>query len=114
MKNFEDSREFAVGMDRDDALASFRDQFNFPRHRNGRPPVYLCGNSLGLQPKVAVDYVQHELDNWKDYAVDGHFHSDRPWATYHQLATDGFADLTGARPDEVVAMNTLTLSLIHI
>ncbi|MGR9093396.1 MAG: kynureninase, partial [Gammaproteobacteria bacterium] len=78
MTVFEDSREFAVAMDRDDALAPFRERFNFPRHRDGRAPVYLCGNSLGLQPKIAVDYVQHELANWKDYAVDGHFHSDRP------------------------------------
>ena len=113
MTTFEDSREFAVAMDRNDALAPFREQFNFPRHRDGRSPVYLCGNSLGLQPRIAVDYVQHELDNWKDYAVDGHFHSDRPWATYHRLATDGFAELTGAQPDEVVAMNTLTVNL-HI
>ena len=113
MTEFEDSRAFALAKDRDDALAPFREQFNFPRHRDGRPPVYLCGNSLGLQPKIAVDYVQQELDNWKDYAVDGHFHSDRPWATYHGLATDGFAELTGSRHDEVVAMNTLTVNL-HI
>jgi kynureninase len=113
MTAFADSREFAVAKDRDDALAPFREQFNFPRHRNDRAPIYLCGNSLGLQPQIAVDYVQHELDNWRDYAVDGHFHSDRPWASYHQLATDGFAELTGAQPDEVVAMNTLTVNL-HI
>lgn len=111
--DFEDSRAYARAQDREDDLSAFRTRFSFPRERNGRPPVYLCGNSLGLQPKLAVDYVLHELDNWRDYAVDGHFHSDRPWIRYHRLATDGFAALTGSGHDEVIAMNTLTVNL-HI
>jgi kynureninase len=110
---YEDTRSFAAGMDRDDPLANFRDEFNFPLPKNGHTPVYLCGNSLGLQPKLAVDFVKEELTNWKDYAVDGHFHSDRPWLTYHRQATSGFAELTGALDHEVVAMNTLTVNL-HI
>jgi len=111
--HFEDTREFAAGMDGDDALAANRDAFNFPLAKNGRAPIYLCGNSLGLQPKRAVEFVHQELANWKDYAVDGHFHSDRPWITYHQQATSGFAELTGSLDHEVVAMNTLTVNL-HI
>jgi kynureninase len=109
--NYDDSRAFAASLDHKDPLASFREQFNFPRDKNGRSPVYLCGNSLGLQPKRAVEFVQNELQNWKDYAVDGHFYSERPWINYHQHATAGFAQLTGAKPGEVVAMNTLTVNL---
>jgi kynureninase len=108
---YEDSRAYAEALDRKDPLASFRKHFNFPREKNGLRPVYLCGNSLGLQPKLAVEFVEEELGNWKDYAVDGHFHSDRPWVSYHQHATAGFAELTGAKPGEVVAMNTLTVNL---
>lgn len=108
---YEDSLDFAESLDREDPLASFRQQFNFPREKNGLSPVYLCGNSLGLQPKLAVDFVQSELENWKDLAVDGHFYSERPWLNYHQHATAGFAELTGAKPGEVVAMNTLTVNL---
>jgi kynureninase len=108
---FEDNREFAQALDRDDPLAEYRQRFNFPRQRNGRSPVYFCGNSLGLQPQLAVDYVKQELQHWHELGVDGHFHSERPWSTYHRLATDGFASLTGARPDEVIAMNTLTVNL---
>lgn len=67
---YEDTRSFAANMDRDDPLAKFRDEFNFPLLKDGREPVYLCGNSLGLQPGLAVDYVNQELANWKDYAVD--------------------------------------------
>lgn len=109
--NYEDSLDFARSLDREDPLASFREQFNLPREKNGLSPVYLCGNSLGLQPKLAVDFVRNELEKWKDLAVDGHFHSKRPWVNYHQHATAGFAELTGAKPGEVVAMNTLTVNL---
>ena len=108
---YEDTRDFAESLDQNDPLASFRERFNFPREKNGRAPVYLCGNSLGLQPKIAVDFVTNELDNWHNYAVDGHFHSERPWINYHQRATPGFAELTGSRASEVIAMNTLTVNL---
>mgnify|MGYP001814493110 FL=1 len=108
---YQDSLDFAASLDREDPLASFRGEFNFPRNKNGFSPVYLCGNSLGLQPRLAIDFVQSELEKWKDLAVDGHFHSERPWVSYHQNATAGFAELTGAKPGEVVAMNTLTVNL---
>ncbi len=113
MIDFEDSRACAARLDREDSLARFRDAFNFPRDKDGRAPVYLCGNSLGLQPQRAVEYVEQELDTWKNLAVDGHFHAARPWISYHRLATRGFAELTGALTHEVVAMNTLTVNL-HI
>ena len=108
---YEDSRDFAIAQDRVDPLAAFRDRFNFPLQRDGRDPIYLCGNSLGLQPKLATQYVDDELRNWKDYAVDGHFHSDRPWISYHRRCAAGFAELTGSLQSEVVAMNTLTVNL---
>jgi kynureninase len=108
---FEDSRAYAAAQDGADVLAGFRERFYFPRVRNGHTPVYLCGNSLGLQPKRAAQYVSEELAKWRDRAVDGHFQGDRPWLRFHSGATAGFAALTGAAPDEVVAMNTLTVNL---
>ena len=113
MSHYEDSRAYASRMDREDPLAAFRAEFNFPLEKNGQPPVYLCGNSLGLQPKRAVEFVEQELANRRDHAVDGHFHSARPWLTYHRQATAGFAELTGSLEHEVIAMNTLTVNL-HI
>ncbi len=109
--HFEDSRAFALAQDGADPIGQYRALFNFPLHRRGRSPVYLCGNSLGLQPKLAVQLVENELRSWKDYAVDGHFHSDHPWISYHRRCTAGFAELTGAWNSEVVAMNTLTVNL---
>lgn len=108
---YEDTRAFAQSLDKEDPLARFRGQFNFPRDKNGRTPVYFCGNSLGLQPRTAVEFVHNELEDWHNYAVDGHFQSERPWLNYHRRATPGFATLTGSRESEVVAMNTLTVNL---
>jgi len=108
---FEDSREFAASLDQADPLARYREQFNFPLFRDGRAPVYLVGNSLGLQPKLAAQYVEEELGKWKDHAVGGFFHPDRPWLTCARSCTAGLAELTGAIASEVVAMNTLTVNL---
>lgn len=108
---FAPDADFARALDEKDPLRLMRDEFNFPLTRNGFDPVYLCGNSLGLQPKLAVRYVQEELEDWGNLAVEGHFHSRRPWLPYHRLATSGLARLTGALESEVVAMNTLTVNL---
>ncbi|HEX6260881.1 MAG TPA: kynureninase, partial [Woeseiaceae bacterium] len=104
-------RDFALSLDAADELAPFRNRFNFPAPRNGLRPVYLCGHSLGLQPKEAVRYVQEELEDWARLGVEGHFHARRPWLPYHRFATAGLCELTGAREEEVVAMNTLTVNL---
>jgi kynureninase len=108
---FDPRREFASSLDAADELASFRGLFNFPQALHGQRPVYLCGHSLGLQPKAAVRYVQEELDDWGRHGVEGHFRSRRPWLSYHRLATRGLCELAGARDEEVVAMNTLTVNL---
>lgn len=111
MSRFEATRHFARSLDRQDKLGSFRERFNFPDDREGRANVYVCGNSLGLQPKLAVQYVTEVLSDWAHLGVEGHFKADRPWLNYHRQACSGFAALTGAQRHEVVAMNTLTVNL---
>ena len=108
---FESGRECALRMDRADPLAGFRDEFVFPEADGGPPVIYLCGNSLGLQPRRAARYVREELEDWARLGVDGHFHARRPWLPYHRLATPGLARLCGALETEVVAMNSLTVNL---
>ncbi len=108
---YEASREFAKAQDDADRIRHFREQFNFPQDRDGRRNVYLCGNSLGLQAKRAVKFVAEELEDWAGLAVEGHFRARRPWMPYHRNATKGLAYLTGAKDNEVVAMNTLTVNL---
>ena len=111
MTSFEPSREFARSLDAADELRRFRDYFNFPMEQNGIPNIYLCGNSLGLQSKLAVQYLGEEMGKWADMCVDGHFHGRRPWVQYHRETKRGLAYLTGAEAGEVVAMNSLTVNL---
>ena len=94
-----------------DPLAGFRARFALPTDASGEPLVYLCGHSLGLQPLAARELVNEELEDWAHLAVHAHEHGRRPWVPYHENLTAGLAALSGARPDEVVAMNSLTVNL---
>ncbi len=88
----------------------YRDLFHIPLH-NGRESVYLCGNSLGLQPKKAREYINQELDDWASLGVEGHLHAKHPWLPYHEFLTASMARLVGAKESEVVVMNSLTVNL---
>ena len=98
-------------LDSSDPLARFRELFHIPLRPDGSPVVYLCGNSLGLQPKSAREYVNEVVDDWARYAVEGHFKGKHPWMPYHELLTAQTAELFGAQPAEVVVMNNLTVNL---
>ncbi len=111
MVDFSADPGLAASMDADDALRGFRDRFHFPDKINVHPPIYFTGNSLGLQPKTTRAYVEQELDDWARLAVEGHLHAKNPWLPYHEFVTDSLALLVGARPIEVVAMNSLTVNL---
>jgi kynureninase len=108
---YDDYADFAARLDRDDPLGAFRERFEFPDERDGRKAIYLCGHSLGLQPKLAAQYVKEELSEWARRGVEGHFEAARPWVSYHRNAAAALAALTGASPSEIVAMNTLTVNL---
>ena len=108
---FEPSLAFARELDARDALAKYRARFHYPPAKNGRACLYLCGNSLGLQPRAVRAYVEQELKDWAELGVEGHFHAQNPWMPYHEFLTAPTARLVGARPIEVVVMNSLTVNL---
>lgn len=101
----------AIQLDQNDELKTFREKFHFPINSEGKPYIYLCGNSLGLQPKITTKYIQEELEDWAKYGVEGHFKAKRPWMPYHHQAQEKLAWLVGAKPTEVVPMNSLTVNL---
>lgn len=103
--------EYAKQQDQNDTLASYRNQFHIPRDKNGNDWLYFTGNSLGLQPKATQKYIQQELDDWATFGVEGHFEAKNPWMPYHEYLTDSMAKIVGAKPIEVVIMNTLTTNL---
>ena len=108
MKN---TLEFAREMDAIDPLRKYREQFFLPKQKNGESYVYLCGNSLGLQPKSTRAAIEQELKDWENYGVEGHFHAKNPWMPYHEFLTEAMAKVVGAKPIEVVVMNTLSVNL---
>lgn len=103
-------KAFSAELDNNDALSHFRQEFCLPKAANGSNAIYFCGNSLGLQPKLTRDYVLQELDDWASLGVEGHFHAVNPWVPYHETLTAGLCEILGAKPCEVIAMNSLTVN----
>jgi len=107
---FQNSLAFAQQQDSQDPIRHYRDQFHHPVI-NDRQVLYFTGNSLGLQPKSAREYINRELDQWAKWGVEGHFHAQNPWVSYHEILTPTSAKLVGAKESEVVCMNSLTTNL---
>src|ERR1700761_4549760 len=103
--------DHARALDSADDLKAFRERFAIPTDQHGKLLLYLCGHSLGPMPLEARHLVDEELDRWAKLGVLGHEEGPRPWIPYHQNLTAGLAYLAGAREDEVIAMNSLTVNL---
>src|SRR5437762_11365717 len=109
--NFSAGEEFALQLDAEDPLRHLRQKFHLPLGKNGKPVVYFAGNSLGLMPKSAMQVVDEELDNWATLGVDAHHATGTPWYSYHEAVREPTARLLGAKPIEVICMNSLTVNL---
>ena len=101
---------FAKQSDAQDELKHFRERFYIPQHE-GKDKIYFTGNSLGLQPKSARDYIMQELEDWARLGGEGHTNAKRPWIPYHEFFSNQLAAIVGCLPEEVVAMNSLTVNL---
>lgn len=116
---YENSQSFARQLDTEDPLRTFRDRFYIPR-RDGRELTYLCGNSLGLQPKTARAALERELTTWQDLGVEGWFEpsvapgsdgANQAWLSYHATCKEALGQIVGAEQSEVCPMNALTVNL---
>jgi kynureninase len=107
---YESNLPHAKARDRKDPLKKYHDRFHFPMQKR-KPFLYFAGHSLGLMPRKARAYINEELDSWAKRAVEGHHKGTHPWLPYHELLTESTARLVGARADEVVVMNSLTVNL---
>jgi len=108
--NHENTSAYAKEQDAQDPMAAFREQFHHPVI-DGKQVLYFTGNSLGLQPKSAREYINKELDEWAKWGVEGHFLAETPWVSYHEGLTPASARLVGAKESEVVCMGSLTNNL---
>ncbi|KAB5570179.1 pyridoxal phosphate-dependent transferase [Coniochaeta sp. 2T2.1] len=124
-------------LDRDDPLAFTRAEINIPTKAeiastrlvnkissSAQPEasqasdksIYLCGNSLGLQPKRTVTRLNQYLSTWATQGVQGHFKplDDSPlptWLDADDKAAELIAPIVGADKSEVAVMQTLTANL---
>src|SRR6476620_1102249 len=110
---FSADKSFAVQLDADDPLRSFREKFHLPLGKNGEPLIYFAGNSLGLMPKATRKIVEQELDDWAELGVNAHLEAATPWYTYHENLREPMGRIVGAKPVEVICMNSLTVN-IHL
>src|SRR6185312_8547923 len=107
---YQNTLAFAKQLDEQDPLKDFRSKFLIPQH-NGRDAIYFCGNSLGLQPVTAQQYINGQFDTWKNLAIEGFFQGNDPWLGYHKKLTPILSAIVGAKKEEVTVMNSLTVNL---
>ena len=108
---FDTTKDYAKNLDKSDPLSSYRKAFYYPKTNEGKEGIYLCGNSLGLQPKKSQEFVNQEIKDWAELGVEGHLNAKNPWLPYHEFLSHSYAKIVGAQLSEVVAMNTLTVNL---
>src|SRR6266581_4719272 len=109
--SFSANEDFARQLDAEDSLRHFRERFHLPLGKDGEPLIYLAGNSLGLMPKAVRQIVEQELEDWAKLAVDAHLDGATPWYSYHETLRQPTARLVGAKLNEVICMNSLTVNL---
>jgi kynureninase len=108
---FSADEDLARQLDDKDPLRSFREKFHLPLGKDGNPLIYFAGNSLGLMPKSARKIVEQELDDWARLGVDAHLDASTPWYSYHETLREPMGRIVGAKPVEVICMNSLTVNL---
>jgi kynureninase len=108
---FSNNEDFAKQLDAQDSLHVFREKFHLPANSSGAPLIYFAGNSLGLMPKTAKQIVEQELEDWAKLGVDAHLKAKTPWYSYHEPLREPTARIVGAKPVEVICMNSLTVNL---
>ncbi len=111
MSIYQSGLEFARKQDENDPLHLFKNQFHIPKDKDGNDLIYMTGNSLGLQPKITKEYINQELEDWATLGVEGHTEGKNPWLHYHEFLTETMANIVGAKNNEVIVMNSLTVNL---
>ena len=102
------TREDFVELDRQDPLASFRDQFELPPET-----LYLDGNSLGAMPKAAKAKVREVVEQeWGQGLIRSW--NTAGWIDIPRRVGDKIAGLIGADPGEVVVADSTSVNLFKL
>lgn len=108
---YENTLEYARRQDEDDVLRAIRQEFLIPENEAGKQLIYLCGNSLGLQPKNTSSYINKQLQTWQNLAVEGWFEGKISWIKYGREVARLLMDVVGGNESEITVMNSLTVNL---
>lgn len=92
-------------LDQQDPIAGLRDQFELPPK-----VIYLDGNSLGAQPKAAMQRAQHVIQQEWGVNLIGSWNS-AGWFDFPSRLGDLLAPLIGAKPSEVVVTDSTSINL---
>lgn len=98
--------DFALRMDREDALAAFRERFYLMKDR-----IYMDGNSLGLMSRDAEKSLDRVIDEWKTLGIDGWTKAEVPWFYFSKELARLMAPLVGAEEDELTIHSSTTVNI---
>src|SRR5512146_155768 len=102
------SREYAQGLDRDDELAPFRDQFVI----SDPDLIYFDGNSLGRMPKEVMPRMESAVEEeWGGRLIRGW--NDGWWEAPGRIG-DLLAPLLGAAAGQVVVGDQTSVNLFKL
>lgn len=102
------TREDFVELDRQDPLASFRDQFELPPET-----LYLDGNSLGALPRAAKQRAREVVEQeWGQGLIRSWNAAD--WIHMPRRVGDKIAGLIGAEAGEVIMADSTSVNLFKL
>jgi kynureninase len=108
MTNFSSSREFAVQLDQQDPLASYREQFVV----NDPNLIYLDGNSLGRLPKSVIKRMKKAVEEeWGTDLIRGW---NKGWWDSPTRIGEKIASLLGAAEGQVVVGDQTSINLFKL
>lgn len=102
----DNTREFAIRLDEQDKLASYRQEFYIKEDT-----IYLDGNSLGLLSKRAEKSLLDLLESWKRHGIDGWTEGESAWFYLSEKLGKAMSPIIGAKPEEVIVTGSTTVNL---
>ena len=106
--NFSTARDFALQLDAQDKLASFKEAFVIP----DPSLVYFDGNSLGMMPKVAQEKSRQIVDEqWGKDLIRGW---NKGWWDAPSRVGDKIGQLIGAAAGQTLVGDTVSVNLFKL
>lgn len=108
MVNFSTSRDFALQLDAQDKLASYKEAFVI----SDPSLIYFDGNSLGMMPKAAQEKAKEVVEEqWGKDLIRGW---NKGWWEASARVGDKIGGLIGAAPGQTLVSDTVSVNLFKL